>query len=81
MINIVNFTLLGKQHTIRTTQRAEDIQAVANLVNDKIKFLAQRQGAEPSATFAMAAALELAGELYKLRRDYNRLLTLAKKDE
>ncbi len=77
---IVSFTLLGKSHTIRTTENPETIRATAAIVDDKIRALAAKRGIEPSEDFGLLAALELAGELYKLRRDYRRLMTLAEED-
>lgn len=77
---IVSFTLLGKQHTIKTTENPETIKATAALVDEKIRSMAEKRKVEPSEAFGLLAALELAGELYNLRKDYQRLLSLAEDD-
>lgn len=77
---IVSFTLLGKPHTIKTTENPETIKATAALVDEKIRLLAAKHDMEPSESLGFLAALELAGELYKLRKDYQRLMSLAEED-
>lgn len=74
---IVSFTLLGQHHTIKTDESPETVKAVAAMVDEKIKVLAAKRGVDSSESLGILAALELAGELYGLRKDYQRLMTLA----
>ncbi|MBQ0067978.1 MAG: cell division protein ZapA [Phascolarctobacterium sp.] len=80
MNNIVNVNVLGKQKAFRTTQDAAKVQAVVDIVNDKIYALAKKHNAEPSEAFGMMAALEIAAELYQLRIDYQHLMSLAQEN-
>lgn len=75
--NVVRFTLLGATHTMNTSQKPEKVQAVADIVDEKIRKIAKRKNMEPSQAFGMIAALEIAEDLYNLRKDYERLLSLA----
>lgn len=77
MSNIVSINILGKQKTFRSNQNAEKLQAVADIVNEKINALAKKYNTEPSEAFGMMAALDIAAELYQLRLDYQRLMSLA----
>lgn len=78
---VVRFTLLGKVHTVTTDQSPEDVQAIANIVEEKIKQAASRRNMQPSEAFAMVAALGVAEDLLKLRKDYQRLMSLAKDED
>ncbi len=75
--NVVKFTLLGATHTMNTSQKPEEVQAVADIVDEKIRKIAKRKNMEPSQAFGMMAALGIAEDLYNLRKDYERLLSLA----
>ena len=77
MENVVCFKLLGKQETLRTNISNERIQAIADIVNKKIGEIAAKRSVEPSTALGMVAALEIAADLYQLRQDYARLLSLA----
>lgn len=68
-------------HTISTDQSPEDVQAIANIVEEKIKQAASRRNMQPTEAFAMVAALEVAEDLLKLRKDYQRLMSLAKDED
>lgn len=78
---VVKFTLLGKVHTVSTDQSPEDVQTIANIVEEKIKQAASRRNMQPTEAFAMVAALEVAEDLLKLRKDYQRLMSLAKDED
>lgn len=80
MSNIVSINLLGKTRTFKTSQKSETLQAVADIVNEKIYALAKKHNAEPTEAFGMMAALDIASELYQLRLDYKRLLSLAENE-
>lgn len=75
--NVVKFTLLGSVHSMNTTQKAENVQAIADIVDEKIRNIAKRRNMEASQAFGMVAALEIAEDLFNLRKDYERLMSLA----
>ena len=58
-----------------------DVQTIANIVEEKIKQAASRRNMQPTEAFAMVAALEVAEDLLKLRKDYQRLMSLAKDED
>lgn len=79
--NVVSFTLLGKTHTVTTDENPADVQAIADIVEEKIKKAAARRNMEPSEAFAMVAALDVAADLLKLRKDYQHIMSLAKDED
>jgi len=62
----VRITLLGQTFTLRTDESDEHIQAVAKMVDARLREL-QSQGAPGDRTLGLFAALTLGDELLKCR--------------
>jgi len=78
---IVNVKILDKIRTFRTDMDEKHVQGIADIVNDKIYKIAEQRHAEPSESMALMASLDIASELYQLRKDYKRLLSLSKDND
>ena len=74
----VSVKIYNDTYILRTEASEEDVRAIARLVDDKMQLLADKKQHQNTEKIAVWAALDLAAELYKLRRDYARLLKAAK---
>ena len=69
----VTVKIFNDEYTLKT-----DLDAIAAMVDKKMQKLATSQHLVTTSKVAVWAALDLAGELYTLRREYEALLKAAK---
>ncbi len=74
----VSVKIYNETYVLRTEASQGDVLAVAELVNQKMQRLAEQKQITDAGRLAVWAALDLAGELYKLKQDYEKLLAAAK---
>ena len=74
----VSVKIYNDNYILRTEASEEDVRAVAQMVDEKMQLLAEKKQHQNTEKIAVWAALDLAAELYKLRRDCARLLKIAK---
>ncbi len=74
----VSVKIYNETYVLRTEASQGDVLAVAELVDKKMQRLAEQKQISDTGRLAVWAALDLAGELYKLRQDYAKLLAAAK---
>lgn len=74
----VSVKIYNETYMLRTEASQGDVMAVAELVDRKMQQLAEQKQITDTGRLAVWAALDLAGELYRLRKDYDRLLAVAK---
>ena len=70
--------LFNDEYTLKTDLPRTDVDAIAAMVDKKMQKLATSQHLVTTSKVAVWAALDLAGELYTLRREYEALLKAAK---
>jgi cell division protein ZapA len=70
----VTVKIFNDEYTLPRT----DVDAIAAMVDKKMQKLATSQHLVTTSKVAVWAALDLAGELYTLRREYEALLKAAK---
>jgi cell division protein ZapA len=71
----VTVKIFNEEYTLKTDLPRADVDAIAAMVDQKMQKLATSQHLVKVAVWA---ALDLAGELYTLRREYEALLKAAK---
>ena len=69
----VTVKIFNDEYTLST-----DVDAIAAMLDKKMQKLATSQHLVTTSKVAVWAALDLAGELYTLRREYEALLKAAK---
>ncbi len=74
----VSVKIYNETYVLRTEAPQGDVLAVVELVNQKMQRLAEQKQITDAGRLAVWAALDLAGELYKLQQDYEKLLAAAK---
>lgn len=74
----VSVKIYNETYMLRTEASQGDVMAVAELVDRKMQQLAEQKQITDIGRLAVWTALDLAGELYRLRKDYDRLLAVAK---
>ena len=74
----ITVQILDEKYVLHTGASEEDVLNVVAIVNDKMEELSNKKKVTAKDKLAVWTALDLAGELYQLRRDYARLLKLAK---
>ncbi len=74
----VSVKIYNETYMLRTEASQGDVMAVAELVDRKMQQLAEQKQITDTGRLAVWTALDLAGELYRLRKDYDRLLAVAK---
>ena len=65
----VTITIRGKQYTVRGDDSAEDVEAVARDLDQRLEEVATRTRSFDEYTIALLTALNLASELRRLRRE------------
>ncbi len=74
----ISVEILNEKYVLHTDAGEEDVLNVVNIVNEKLTELSNKKKVHSKDKLAVWAALDLAGELYQLRQDYDKLLKLAK---
>ena len=74
----ISVQILNEKYVLYTDASEEDVVNVVNIVNEKLAELSTKKKLYAKDKLAVWAALDLAGELYKLRQDYDKLMNLAK---
>ena len=74
----ISVQILDEKYVLHTEASEEDVLNVVAIVNDKLAELSNRKKVRTKDKLAVWAALDLAGELYQLRKEYEKLLNLAK---
>lgn len=72
----VNVEIYGVSYPLRTTESEEYVKNLAQMVNDKMNMVATSTGSFSGTRIAVIAALELADDYMKLKKDYDELMTL-----
>jgi len=65
----VSITIRGRQYTVRGDDSAEDVEAVARDLDQRLEEVANRTRSFDEYTIALLTALNLASELRRLRRE------------
>lgn len=74
----VSVKIYNENYVLRTEAPQGDVLAVAELVDQKMQRLAEQKQITDTGRLAVWTALDLAGELYKLKQDYEKLLAAAR---
>lgn len=72
--------IFNDEYTLKTDMKPCDVEKISTIVDQKMKKLASCGQSVTTARVAVWAALDFAGELYKLKREYAALLKATKKD-
>lgn len=72
----VEVEIYGVSYPLRTTENEEYVKNLAKMVNDKMNMVATNTGSFSGARIAVIAALELADDYMKLKKDYDELMNL-----
>ena len=70
----VHITIRGRTYTVRSDEEGEDLPAIARYVDSKMAEIAQRSPRLDEYTVAMLAAMNIASEFDRFRRDVDREL-------
>lgn len=65
----VTITIRGRQYTVRGDDPADDVEAVAHDLDQRLEEVARRTRSFDEYTIALLTALNLASELRRLRRE------------
>jgi cell division protein ZapA len=65
----VQITIRGRTYTVRSDDDGEDVQAIASYVDAKMADIAERSPRFDDYTVAMLAAMNIASEFDRFRRD------------
>ena len=68
-IQTVRVVIFGEEYSVRGTDNPEYIYSVADYVDKTMREIAAKNKSMPPNRVAILAALNLAGELFDLRRD------------
>ena len=74
----VTVKIFNDEYTLKTDLPRTDVDAIAAMVDKKMQKLATSQPLVTTSKVAVWEALDLAGELDTLRREYEALLKAAK---
>ena len=72
----ITLRIFNDEYQIKTEMPAEEVQALAEIVNNKMFKIAQNQSALTPSKVAVLTSLELASELMDLRSDYQDILKI-----
>jgi cell division protein ZapA len=71
-------TIFNEQYNLTTELPKKETEAIAEMVDKKMQQFAEKTHVVKTGRVAVWAALDFAGELYKLRKEYEKLLAAAK---
>ena len=74
----ITVTIFNEQYNLTTELPKEETEAIAEMVDKKMQQFAEKTHVVKTGRVAVWAALDFAGELYKLRKEYEKLLAAAK---
>lgn len=72
----VEVEIYGVTYPLRTTDGEEYVKGLAKMVDDKMQMAATNTGSFSGTRIAVIAALEIADEYMKLKKDYDELMQL-----
>ena len=72
----VSVEIFGDTYPLKTSDDPEYIKRLANMVDKRMKKVAQRTRTFQGTRICVLAALEIADEYFKLKQDYEELLAL-----
>ena len=70
----VQITIRGRTYTVRSDEEGEDLPAIARYVDQKMAEIADRSPRLDEYTVAMLAAMNIASEFDRFRRDVDQEL-------
>lgn len=76
--NAVSVKIYNETYILKTEAAEDDVLAIAQMVDHKMHELAEKHGVKNTEKVAVWTALDCAAELYRLRRNYEKLLAVAK---
>jgi len=68
--------IFGEKYPLRTDGDAEYLKLLAKTVDDHMKSVARRTMSFSGSKIGVMAAMEIADEYYKLKKDYDELMAL-----
>lgn len=74
----ITVTIFNEQYNLTTELPKKETEAIAEMVDKKMRQFAEKTHVVKTGRVAVWAALDFAGELYKLRKEYEKLLAAAK---
>lgn len=74
----ITVTIFNEQYNLTTELPKKETEAIAEMVDKKMQQFAEKIHVVKTGRVAVWAALDFAGELYKLRKEYEKLLAAAK---
>ena len=74
----ITVTIFNEQYNLTTELPKKETEASAERVDKKMQQFAEKTHVVKTGRVAVWAALDFAGELYKLRKEYEKLLAAAK---
>ncbi len=72
----VEVEIYGVTYPLRSTEDEDYVKNLAKMVDDKMKMVATNTGSFSGTRIAVIAALELADDYMKLKKDYDELMML-----
>lgn len=72
----VEVEIYGVSYPLRSTESEEYVKSLAKMVDEKMKTVATNTGSFSGTRIAVIAALELADDYMKLKKDYDELMAL-----
>lgn len=80
-VHVVDVEIYGDRYSLKGTEPPEYLEMLAAMVNEKMKEVALRNNRLNLKQIAVLAALHLADELVKLKREHRELLSLLDETE
>ncbi len=76
MANRIVVDIFGEQYPLKSDQDAAYVRQLAAMVDDSMREAAKMTRSFSGNKIAVLAALQIADEYYKLKKDYDELVTL-----
>lgn len=68
--------IFGETYPLKSDESADYVRQLAKLVDDNMRSVAKKTRSFSGAKIGVLAALQIADEYYKLKKDYEELLAL-----
>ena len=68
--------IFGEVYPLKSDEPADSVRQLAKLVDDNMRDVAKKTRSFSGTKIGVLAALQLADEYYKLKKDYDELLAL-----
>ena len=65
----IKIRILDQEYSIITDASEEDVQKIANVVNEKLRLIIEARGGMLEKKTALLAAFHIAGDLYQLQQE------------